>query len=233
MMSTTLLRDQRGFSLIELLVSMMLFGIILVLAAGLFVSTSHNVKLVNTTSLTTKSASNGMNEIARVIRAATSNPVAGQQLNDPAFVLATNEAVILYAYINLDSTAEQPVMIRLDLDANRNLRESRWPATALTGGKWSFPCKAEVTCAATPASIRTLTGTVQTRTSGDWLFTYLNSAGVPLTVPAGGFTAADLRTIASVRVRLTIQPGPTDASNPTTLTNTVGIPNLGFTRTGG
>lgn len=222
------LSGDAGLSLSELLVSILLLGIVMTIVTSLFVSTSRAVATSKGIASNTKTASNGINEVARVIRAGTDNPVSGSALSDPAFVTAQNEVVVIYAYINLDSSAEKPVMIRLALDASRNLVESRWPATLLSNGNWSFPLLSTA-----PASTRVLGGTVATRVAAQpWLFTYLTAAGATLVVPAtGAFDAAQLRTIAAVRVTLTIQSSPTVSKNAVTLTNAVGIPNLGIPRT--
>lgn len=216
-----------GFSLTELLVSIMLLGIVMTIVTSLFVSTSRTVATGTSITNNTKIASNGMNEIARMIRAGTDNPVSGNVLSDPAFVAAQNETIIIYAYVNLDSSAEMPVMVRFSVDANRRLVEDRWPATALASGNWSFPSPSSA-----PASSRIIAETVAGRVSGQpWLFSYLTADGATLPVPATvAFTPAQLRTIAAVKVTLSIQPTQTDSKNAVTLTNAVGIPNLGIPR---
>lgn len=232
--SETLRTGMRGFTLVELIVAMVLLGLILTMVGGLFISTTRDITLARNINQNARQAANGMNEIARVIRAGTDNPVAGQSLNDPAFVIATNEAVVLYAYINLDSAAQQPMMIRLSLDSSRRLVESRWPATALANGNWSFPsCTSATTCSVPPATSRVLAAYVAPAAAAPWLFTYLQSDGSALTIPAGGFTATQFRTIASVRVNLKIQTSVTDATKSVTLQNTVGIPNLSLAKSGG
>jgi hypothetical protein len=99
---------------------------------------------------------------------------------------------------------------------------------ALSNGNWSFPLPSVA-----PASTRIVASSVSARVSGQpWLFTYLDADGKALVVPAtGAFTSAQLRTIAAVRVTLTIQSSPTDVRNSVTLTNAVGLPNLGIPRT--
>jgi type II secretory pathway pseudopilin PulG len=222
-------RRDGGITLVELLVSMTLLGIVITVVFGLYLSTMRTSDATKNLSNNTKSASNGMNEVARVIRAATDNPVAGNQLNDPAFVAITAESVVVYAYINLDSSAQTPVMIRLSLDANRRLIESRWPSTALSDGNWTFPLPTT-----TPASTRVLANTVSPHVTGSpWLFTYLLADGTALVLPATGAPTADqLRTIAAVQVTLTVQASLTDATRSVTLLNTVGVPNLALYRTG-
>ncbi len=218
-----------GFSLVELLVSITLLALIVSMVAGLYVSSMKTIGFAKSLTQNSKFAANAMNEISRVIRAGTANPVAGVSLSDPAFVSATNEELTIYAYVNLNSAAEQPVMIQLRLNSLRQLIENRWPATAISTG-WTFPDPASTP----PSSTRMLAATVAPNSAGQpQLFSYLRSDGTPLTVPTvGALSAADRRTIASVMVTLTVQASMTDSTNPVTLENTVGIPNLGLTRVG-
>jgi hypothetical protein len=167
-----------------------------------------------------------------VIRAATENPVSGQSLNDPAFSSPsteplTGESVTLYAYVNLNSAAQQPVKIRLALDSSRRLVETVWPATVLSPGFFGFTTTV-------PTSTRIMAGTVAPQVAGGpALFTYLLADGTVLPIPATGtFTAAQLRTIAAVAVNLTLQASATNSQSAVTLQNTVGMPNLPLTRTG-
>lgn len=208
---------------------MMLTGLVLTMVVGMFISVARSQALARSVSEHTGNASNAMNEAARVIRAATENPVSGTSISDPAFVAASDESVTVYAYINTDSTAERPVMIRLSVDSERRLVESRWPATALSSGYWGFPCKPAVACTATPDSTRVLAAVVA---AGSTPFRYVQSDGTVLSVPGAGFTVEQLATISAVTVSLTMQSTIADASHPVTLVNTVGIPNLGRTRTG-
>ena len=229
-MSTGAARDQ-GMSLIELLVSIMITGILGVVVTGLYASTVTTSARVSSVSENTRQAANGMNEMARVIRAATENPVQGQALNDAAFVSTAAiplaaEAVTVYAYVNLDSATEQPIKVRFSLDAERRLVETQWASIPLAGGYFSFET--------VPRSTRILASTVAPAGVGrPPLFRYLLVDGSELTLPASGTpTAAQLRSIAAVHVTLTMQQGLTADDSAVTLENTVGMPNLPLTRTG-
>lgn len=220
---------ERGLGLSELIVAVVLFGIMLTAVSGLVVSTQRGFATARAISENTRSASNGMNEAARMIRAGTVNPVQGHPLPDPAFVSAATEALTLYAYVNLDAAAPGPVMVRLEVDGQRRLVESRWAATPLAEGNWSFPAPTE------PAdSIRTLAESVSPGAAGaPALFTYFRSDGTVLPDSVTGVPLDHLGSIASVKVTLTVQSSRDGPRNPVTLQNTVGIPNLGLTRTGG
>lgn len=218
------LRGERGVTLIELLVAMVIFGILLTVVSGLYISAMNTVSLTRGLTDNTKVVSNAMNAVSRSIRAATENPVAGQTLPDSAFVSAKDDEVVLYAYINLTSSEEQPVMIRYRIDRTSGaLTESRWPATQLSNGNWKFPA-----LTVTPDYTRTVAVTISPYTSGDHPFTYLSKNGTVIAAPASGLSLDNRRLVASVRITLTVQSSLTDSANPVTLQNTVGIPNLGF-----
>lgn len=222
---------ERGVSLVELLVAIMLLGIVLTMVSGLYISGMRTVSMTGDVNVNTKTASNGMNEVARVIRAGTANPVEGQALSDPAFVEAKPESVILYAYVNLDSSGEQPVMIRLYVNAQRQLVEQRWASNALVDGYWGFPSLYPATTGyAAPESTRILADTIAPHSgSAPYLFTYYSDLKGHDAIAAfgGNVGSSALSTIVAVKVTMTVQPSLTDNSSPVTLVNIVGIPNLG------
>jgi Tfp pilus assembly protein PilE len=217
------LEGDRGISLVELLVAMGVVVVLSTIVIGAYQGTVQSVSVSNAINRNTEQASNGMNEAAREIRAATSNPVAGQSTNAPAFVQATNESLVIYAYVNLQSSSVQlPVMVRLRVDpTTRRFIEDIWSATQNGAGYWIFPLPST-----TPRSSTILASTVANPVPPKYLFTYM-AGGTPLTVPTNGsFSTTQLASITSVQITLTIQSSLTNAARPVTLQNTVGIPNL-------
>ncbi|MDJ0337774.1 prepilin-type N-terminal cleavage/methylation domain-containing protein [Cryobacterium sp. PH31-O1] len=214
---------ESGLSLVELLVSVVLLGVCLVMISGLYVSATRSLGSASALGANTREASNGMNAMARSIRAATANPVASPALADPAIAAATNESLTLFAYVNLGLSTQQPVKIRLEVDAERRLVETRWPSVPLAGGLFSF--------ASTPLSTRILAQTVAPEGSGPPLFSLTDSAGsiLPLDIAP---TPVQLRSIVTVTVNLTVQTSATDARSAVTLSNTVGMPNVRFAMVG-
>ncbi|TFC81525.1 type II secretion system protein [Cryobacterium sp. TMS1-20-1] len=214
-------RNDAGLSLVELLVAMLLLGVFMTMISSLYLSASRSLGQAKLLTANTRQVSNGMNEVARVIRAATENPVSGYPLPDPALLEATPEAVTLYAYVNLGMPTQQPVKIRLSLDADRRLVETRWAATALSGGYFGFSGE--------PESSRIIAETVAPGDPGTFLFGYRDAAGLPLLGSGGDgtlLTNTELRSVASVSVNLTVQATVTDARSAVTLHNTVGMPNV-------
>ena len=215
--------------LIEVLIATALLTIVLTVATGLYISAMGTISMASAVNANTANASNGMNQATRVIRAGTANPVEGEALDDPAFVEAKPESVILYSFVSPDPVNLQPVMVRLYLNAQRQLAEDRWTAT-LTAGYWRFPSPYPGTAGyAAPQSTRILTTTVPPRTgSSAYLFTYYKDVRgtVPAAAAGANVAAASLSEIVAVKVSLTVQQSLTDASSPVTLESLVGIPNL-------
>lgn len=226
------MRRDDGLTLVELLVAMVLLGVLLAVISGLYSSALRAVTQARGQTGNTKIASTIMNETARVIRAGTENPLTPPALPAPAFVYANKDDILLYAYINLTSSTEQPQLIRLRVDTTtRNIIESRWPATPATGGRWTFPANPCVTtntpsgCTA-PTTVSTLGGVIPA--SHTEVFKFFTSDGTPIPVPSNGLSATDRALVASVKVTIVVQPTLTDSTNPVTLENQVGMPNLGF-----
>jgi prepilin-type N-terminal cleavage/methylation domain-containing protein len=216
--------DERGLTLVELLIAMLLLGFALTMIVGFFSSANRAFIQSNAVGGNTRAASNGMNEVSRILRAATQNPVQGQVLSSPAFVAAGTESVTVYAYVNLDSATEQPVKVQFSLDAGRNLIETKWAGYVISPGYWGFQ--------STPVSTRVFSGTVINHAgSSPYLFTYLKTDGTALAIPSGGFSDGDLRSIAAVQVTLGVGSSATPNSSTVILQNTVGLPNVGLART--
>lgn len=214
-----------GISLVELLVSMMIVGILGVIVTSLYVSASRTVSQAQALSTNTREASNGMNEVARVIRAATANPVQGVALSDPALAEAKNESITLYAYVNLTSSAQEPVKIRFSLDAARRLVETQWASYVISPGYYGFNT--------VPSTTRIMATTVAPTASGQpQIFNYVKADGTVLVGGTAGLGETDRRLIAAVNVTLRLQSTTTNTQSAVTLQNTVGMPNLGLSRIG-
>lgn len=216
---------EQGLSLVELLVSMLLLGILAAVVSGLYASATRTVTYAQALSSNTRSVSNGMNEISRLIRAATENPVSGATLKAPALELASSEAVTFYASVNLGARAETqpPQKIRLSLDATRRLVETTFAAVPLGAGYFGF--------SSSPTASRVLTDVIAPA-STPGLFTYVKADGTTVVPGGGGLTEAERRLITAVKVSVTVTSGSTDSRSWVTLQNTVGMPNVGLSLAG-
>ena len=214
-----------GLGLPELIVSIMLLALLSALVLGLFTTVTRSTTRDRAATDSTNVASIGMDELTRVIRAGTEvGLTGGGATNAPVFITATQNELTLYAYIDTASTNAVPVKVRFSIDGSRRLIETRWRATT-TSSPWSFVADS------TPTSSRTVARSIPAGAGA--LFQYFDATGAGLPVPAAGvFTTAQLKSIAAVRVQLTVQADLTARALPVTMRNTVGIPNLGISRVG-
>lgn len=220
----TRLESERGLTLTELLVSMMVLSIIMVIATGVFINTGRAAGIGNSVNISTKAASLGLNELAKAIRFAASNPVSGQAIDDPALVVAKNDLVTVISYLDVDPAAPQPVKIAFTIDSQRRLIEVRYDSYEISKGFWGFKT--------TPASTQILTGALVAPASGEaQLFTYLDSNNDPLTVPASGLTLAQRQSVAAVKVSIKLKSDDASSGSPVKFESIIGIPNLGINRT--
>lgn len=208
-----------GLSLIELLVAIALTTVVMGMAVSLFVLGTHSVSLSQSIDGGTRQASNGMNQVARMIRAATpdpwANPVPGGQQSDPAIISAGAQVIRFFAYVNL-SGGESPVMVSYDATSGTLVEKQYAATTSVAGvnGHWDFTYP-------TVSTSRQLCNSIPSSTT---VFRYFDKTGTEL-LPANLTTWQQLATITSVKVTITIQP--TGAASAVTLTNTIGMANIG------
>lgn len=228
--------DESGLGLPELLVATLLLGILSVLVVSSFSSFTSTFTRTQLSTDSTNVAAVGMNEVSRVIRSGTEIEVLGSANNRPVFVSASREDAILYSYLDALSTSPAPIMARFSVHpTTRDLLEERWPATKVNG-YWTFPSPAS-----TPASARVVARQIVVPAVGEApLFTYLKTAGCAAAqptcdiVPASGdaLDAAEIESIVAVQITMKVQADSLARAEPVTISNRVGIPNLGISRVG-
>jgi hypothetical protein len=217
--------DEAGIGLVEIMVTMVILAIVLTLITGMFMSTSRVVATGTSVNTSTKAASLGLNELSRAIRFAASNPVSGQALDDPAFVVAKSDLLTVTSYIDVDPSNPKPTKLAFTIDSQRRLIEVRYDSYEVSSGFWAFK--------STPASTRILTGALIAPSGSDpQLFTYLDSNNAALTMPGTGLTSAQLPLVAAVQIYFKLKSDDATTGNPVAFQSVVGIPNLGINRTG-
>lgn len=210
-------RDDRGITLAELLVAMALSVIIVATAAGFLGAAQKAQGSVNRIDQNTRVSSNVLNEMSRMFRGATENPVVNDE-SAPAFIVASPTLVRFYAFVNLTSSETKPVMVQFEVTGGQ-LVETQWPATAVAGsdGYWTFG-----SYPGAPSSRRILAPAVASSSAKP--FSYLGVDGV-----TSLDTVADTTLLDDVRyVQVDLEVGSTTVgaySNVLTAT-TVGLPNV-------
>lgn len=204
---------ERGITLMELIVAMALSMIVVVAAAGFLGAAQKAQGSVRTIDGNTRTSSNVMNEVGRMLRAATVNPIQNAD-SAPAFVSATPTLVQFYAFVNLTSSEAKPVKVQFQVVDNQ-LVETQWASTAVAGttGYWTY--------ATTPTSTRTIAAPLAISSTSP--FTYLASDGVTV---LDGTVAANLDDIRFVRVNLEIGSATVGAYSNVVMTTTIALPNV-------
>ena len=228
------LRGDSGFSLVELMVAVAMFAVLSIVIVSALLSFNANFARDQVATANANLASAGMNEVTRVVRAATSIPVLNAD-DLPAFQYAGNEKVILYAYIDATSTNSAPVRVQFEVGADRNLVEKRWVAHPKPGypSYWEFNPITDP-----PDYNRIIARKIVAPATGEvFMFQYYaidQATLLPtlMTVPGTGIAAANLTKIAVVGVTMKVQTDVQARAEAVSITNQVGIPNLGISRLG-
>lgn len=161
---------ERGLTLVELLVAMLIFALLLVLVGSAFSTISKAVGLAGSTNNNISLSGLGMTELSKVIRFAATNPVVSHPIDDPAFVTAKSETLTVYSYVDANPSNPAPIEVTFSLNSSRQLVETRYSAYSVATGYWAFNT--------TPYVMRILTGTVLAPTGTELpLFSYQTADG--------------------------------------------------------
>jgi prepilin-type N-terminal cleavage/methylation domain-containing protein len=233
--------DDRGYSLAELLVAIVILGILLAMSGTILAFTGNAIQITQGTAQGAGTASNLMDELSNVIRSGTAQPVVNQLVANPPFLVATSESLTMYSYVDSytssTNTAVRPQIVQFSLNSSRQLIEKRWLPTATNGTYFTFPTLAQL-ATTTPNWKRNFGGPLLTTPSGgNPLFVYLTSSctvvGNPATctVVSNPTTPAQYLTIASVEVTVRVQGAAKAARPNVVLQNVVNMPNIALTGT--
>ena len=208
----------RGFSLPELIVTMMLLGVAMTVIVSLFVSFSSVFNRERESTDNVNQAALIMDASTKVIKAGTPlGAVTSTGSPRPAFITANDKSIELYSNVSDTSDNLAPIRVKLAVDGDK-IVESRWKAQSSTE-PWTFAMSGA------PDSKRTLgTGVVSTRP----VFTYHSLDGSPIASPV---PTAKLGLISTITVSVTTKTG-SGRADPVTLTNQVRLPNLPTARLG-
>jgi len=205
--------EDAGFTLAELLVTMMLLGLFTSITLATVLQTSRAVTQESTRLDSLGIATVAMNDLTKTIRAAAEIQVAGTA-NLPAFAAVGPESMTLYA--NLGPV---PSKIAYTIDGSRELIKQRTEADPSSRPYWTFP---------TTATTTTVARKIPSATTPP-LFTYYDGDG-NVVAPTGSTDPAVLLTIESVSISLTVQANGIAGVPAVTIQNKVAMPNLGIAK---
>lgn len=204
--------DQRGITLVELLVAMLITSLLLTLVGSFFVSMLKAQRTVTSVNDSTRQGTTSMTQVSRYLREA-SRWQASKTTTNPAFVSATARSVQFYSAVDLSSARAALTKVTIDVQSNR-LRMQ------LQRGD----CPADGYCTFT-GSTRTIVLADVVRTTGDasTFFRYQNASGTAFTP-----TASTIDTVRSVEVQLTVGSAGGSTADDTTFRATINLRNLDY-----
>lgn len=218
---------EAGITLVELLVTVFLFGIVLAVAGSMFVSVARTTAQTQTVNEGTRIAANAMDEINRVIRFATHLPRSGCVNPNPAIREAKAESLALTTLVKGDDSSlieMQPMRVELALQPDGNIVEKRW-ALRQVSGFW-------VDSSPTFKLERTLGGRFLATGVEESLFRYLDANGTELVPSSSGLTSSQRHVVAAVIVTMNTVPLAQPDSQPVVVENTIYMLNLGSIKEG-
>lgn len=214
------LRDSRsnpedGFTVIELLVTMVITGIVLAIAGTFFANIARLTSWSGKDREATGQAALALDAIRAIVRVAADNPTSSTT-TDPAVLVAKPTQLQLTAYANTSSTNTAPTRITLTIDTGGYLTVRRDPGTQSADGYWSYTVSPTTSRITGPFSLSPSTP----------FFTYINTGGTVMS-SASGLSLAQRKTITFIRVTTTVDStNAGGSSDPVIVTSSIGMPNL-------
>ena len=201
-----------GFTLVELLTTMVLLGIVLSIATLAMSSAANSYVDQKTYSDTLRLGTTAMNVMTKTIRGGTEIKVLNSD-NLPAFKTATSGEIEVFV-----AQSERPELVRFFVNDENKLVRQTTPANPDSAAPyWEFSDD--------PESNNIIAYTVP-EDEKDNIFTYFDSNDEEMDLSSVSDQSNQLSRIRSVRIDLTIDTDPNQAT-PVELINTVVLPNLG------
>lgn len=208
--------SDRGVSLVELLVTMMLLGILGGVVGTTFVGATGSLQRSTARQQNTALAQTGMENLTKTIRGGSLIQRSGDVLAAAALSEATPTTLEIHSFLGA-----RPTKVRYAIDAQGRLTETRTPADSTSVPPfWTF----------TGAATTRVVITRVVNTAAQPLFVYLDGTGVPIVgAPLVGdpLDEAQRRGVRSVAVTLVVQGDDGSTVRPAEVQQRVQLPNLG------
>lgn len=212
-----------GFTLVEIMVAVFILGIVMAAVQGTLIMAQRTSSANIVRADQSQQGRLSMEAISRNLRTA----VLPSQLNGTctgcdlaAFLKAEPSRVQFYANVNNDSNAVGPSRVTYERKTNGELWETIQPPNAHAPTDYNYQYCTPGTGGCVVNTRRLASGVLATTD----LFTYYNKDGVKLGSGAA-LTAAELASVDSIDVYVSVQSTDKDAVPPTSFTTRVSLPN--------
>jgi hypothetical protein len=213
--------DDRGLTLVEVMVSAALTILVMAMVVGFFAQTAKITSTAVQSRTGNTIAGTAMQEITNVVRLGAQLPVQGSNVPSPPVVTATATKLVIVAFVSVTNTND-PAPTRVTFDSSSgSIVESRCVGTK-QNGFWTFG-----SCAST--STQNLGGPVVAPDSTqNPLFTYLDANGAVLALSSGSLPATAIPNVATITISVKMQATGQTILAPVYLTANVTMPNTGL-----
>lgn len=231
------LRGDRGGSLTEMLVVMMILGIVVATTASLTIgfqrTNAVNIARQDQVDMARTAVETMAKKVRTAVKPSQLIATCDETCTADAFVLAERFAVQFYANIDNQGNLVGPSRVTYRVatsgaDAGKLIEKVQRPDSATPTSTGYSYCNAEATGASAACKTRLTTRTVATGivTSGAAIFSYTADDGVPLTPPAtGSLGATDLDRVLAIELTVKVQSTRATKAQPTTYIQRVLLPN--------
>lgn len=204
--------EQRGITLVELLVAMLVTSLLLTLVGSFFVSMVKAQRTVSSVNDSTRQGTTSMTQVSRYLREASRVQLT-KTTNLPAFESATATSMRFYSGVDLSTSRAGLTKVTIDTQGTK-LRMQLQRGDCPVNGYCTF---------SGPTKTVVLADVIRTSAGNSTLFNYRNATDAIVTP-----TAATLDSIRSVDVTLTVGSVTGTATNDTTFQATINLRNLDY-----
>jgi Tfp pilus assembly protein PilW len=204
--------EQRGITLVELLVAMLVTSLLLTLVGSFFVSMVKAQRTVSSVNDSTRQGTTSMTQVSRYLREASRVQLT-KTTSLAAFESATATSMRFYSGVDLSTSRAGLTKVTIDTQGTK-LR--------LQLQRGDCPVNGYCTFSGTTKTI-VLADVIRTSAGNSTLFSYRNATDAIVTP-----TAATLDSIRSVDVTLTVGSTTGTTANDTTFQATINLRNLDY-----
>lgn len=209
-------RAEEGFTLVELMVTMLLASLVLAITVTVFSTAENSASGTQQRFTATADAENAMQVVSQAVRAVLPTTTASDTQSAVAFVSATDHSLSFYASVGATDQGPAPTLIT-------------FTTQSMDGGAYDELLESRIPAGGTPPAY-TFNSTPQTSIVAYWLSpTAGNAAGAIFQYFAAGSTTplaapVALMSISSIEVTITCATGP--AQPEATMQSMIYPPNL-------